>query len=159
VSPGRHHRATLDIDDDPVAALRQALRSRAGRLVRRPLYAGYENKVKRTWRRITRSTWKISYQSRSRRGRGQVKNGKRQQVQNKVFPGYILGRMELTAESYSCVRNTPGVTGFVGATDRAARPAAAVARRGHQWLAPAATTDTKKAKAEIKVPRLRVGDS
>mgnify|MGYP000060691792 CR=1 FL=1 len=53
----------------------------------------------------------------------EVKNGKRSQVQAKVFPGYILVRMELTAESYSCVRNTPGVTGFVGATDRADRPA------------------------------------
>src|SRR5690348_2715652 len=53
----------------------------------------------------------------------EVKNGKRLQVQNKVFPGYILVRMDLTPESYSCVRNTPGVTGFVGATDRVDRPA------------------------------------
>jgi transcriptional antiterminator NusG len=48
----------------------------------------------------------------------EIKNGKRQQVQRKVFPGYILVRMELTDDSWGAVRNTPGVTGFVGATSR-----------------------------------------
>ena len=48
----------------------------------------------------------------------EIKNGKRQQVQRKVFPGYILVRMELNDESWGAVRNTPGVTGFVGATSR-----------------------------------------
>src|SRR4029079_602430 len=68
----------------------------------------------------------------------EVKGGKRQQVQNKVFPGYILVRMELTAASYSCVRKTPGVTGFVGATDRADRPAPLSLDEVLKWLAPAA---------------------
>src|SRR6185312_9524493 len=48
----------------------------------------------------------------------EIKNGKRQQVQRKVFPGYILLRMDLTDDSWGAVRNTPGVTGFVGATSR-----------------------------------------
>ncbi|MDT4917465.1 MAG: transcription termination/antitermination protein NusG, partial [Pseudonocardiales bacterium] len=48
----------------------------------------------------------------------EIKNGKRQQVQRKVFPGYILVRMDLNDESWGAVRNTPGVTGFVGATSR-----------------------------------------
>jgi transcriptional antiterminator NusG len=79
-------------------------------------------------------------------------------VQNKVFPGYILVRMELTAESYSCVRNTPGVTGFVGATDRADRPAPLSLDEVLKWLAPATPAkDTKK--AEIKVLDFEVGDS
>ena len=44
----------------------------------------------------------------------EVKNGVRKQVKRNIFPGYVLVRMELTDESWSCVRNTPGVTGFVG---------------------------------------------
>src|SRR6266704_1407752 len=48
----------------------------------------------------------------------EVKGGKRQQVQEKVLPGYILVRMDLTDESWAAVRNTPGVTGFVGLSSR-----------------------------------------
>jgi transcriptional antiterminator NusG len=48
----------------------------------------------------------------------EIKNGQRKQVNRKVLPGYILVRMELTDDSWSTVRNTPGVTGFVGATSR-----------------------------------------
>lgn len=43
----------------------------------------------------------------------EVKNGQRQTVQRKVFPGYVLVEMNLTNESWYVVRNTPGVTGFV----------------------------------------------
>lgn len=43
-----------------------------------------------------------------------IKNGERQTVEKKVFPGYILVNMTLTEESWYMVRNTPGVTGFVG---------------------------------------------
>ena len=48
----------------------------------------------------------------------EIKNGQRKQVQRKVYPGYILVRMELNDESWGAVRNTPGVTGFVGATSK-----------------------------------------
>src|SRR5260370_31609345 len=48
----------------------------------------------------------------------EIKGGKRQQVSEKVLPGYILVRMELTDESWAAVRNTPGVTGFVGLSSR-----------------------------------------
>ena len=44
----------------------------------------------------------------------EIKNGQRKQVNRKVLPGYILVRMELNDESWGAVRNTPGVTGFVG---------------------------------------------
>ena len=47
-----------------------------------------------------------------------VKDGKRKTVERQVFPGYILVQMELSEESWYVVRNTPGVTGFVGATSR-----------------------------------------
>ena len=48
----------------------------------------------------------------------EVKGGKRQAVVRKKLPGYLFVRMELTDESWSAVRNTPGVTGFVGQTSR-----------------------------------------
>jgi transcriptional antiterminator NusG len=91
----------------------------------------------------------------------EVKSGKRVQVQNKVFPGYILVRMDLTPESYSCVRNTPGVTGFVGATDRADNPAPLSLDEVVKWLAPAVepAAAQRRAPAEVKVIDLEVGDS
>ena len=45
-----------------------------------------------------------------------IKGGKRQVVDSKIFPGYVLVRMDLTDESWSVVKNTPSVTGFVGTT-------------------------------------------
>jgi transcription termination/antitermination protein NusG len=45
-----------------------------------------------------------------------IKAGKRQVVDSKIFPGYVLVRMDLTDESWSVVKNTPSVTGFVGTT-------------------------------------------
>ena len=70
--------------------------------------------------------------------------------------------MELTAESYSCVRNTPGVTGFVGATDRADRPAALLDEvRQVAGAGGGATAEAEEGrKPEIKVASdFEVGDS
>jgi 50S ribosomal protein uL11 len=106
-----------DDDEDPVAALRQSLRFAPGDWYVVHSYAGYENKVKANLEtRITSLDMEeyIFQVEVPTREEIEVKNGKRLNVQNKVFPGYILVRMELTPESYSCVRNTPGVTGFVG---------------------------------------------
>lgn len=50
----------------------------------------------------------------------EVKSGKRQQVTEKVLPGYVLVRLDLTDESWSAIRNTPGVTGFVGLSNKPA---------------------------------------
>lgn len=44
----------------------------------------------------------------------EIKNGQRRTVNKKVFPGYVLVQMKLTDDSWYVVRNTPGVTGFVG---------------------------------------------
>ena len=52
----------------------------------------------------------------------EFKNGKKQTVQRKVFPGYLLVRCEMADESWYCIRNTPGVTGFVGQSDRGQKP-------------------------------------
>jgi transcriptional antiterminator NusG len=84
-------------------------------------YAGYENKVKANLEsRITSLNMEdyIFQIEVPTEEVTQVKSGKRQTVQQKVFPGYLLVRMELTDESWSAVRNTPGVTGFVGQTSR-----------------------------------------
>jgi transcription termination/antitermination protein NusG len=148
---------------DPVAELRQTLRYAPGDWYVVHSYAGYENKVKTNLEtRITSLDMEeFIYQVEvPTREEVEVKNGKRQQVQNKVFPGYILVRMELTPESYSCVRNTPGVTGFVGATDRADRPAPLSLDEVLKWLAPAVQQEKKAgAKAEVKVLDFEVGDS
>ncbi|MEV1331238.1 transcription termination/antitermination protein NusG [Micromonospora costi] len=151
-----------DEEYDPVAELRQKLRYAPGDWYVVHSYAGYENKVKTNLEtRITSLDMEdYIYQVEvPTREEVEVKNGKRSQVQAKVFPGYILVRMELTAESYSCVRNTPGVTGFVGATDRADRPAPLSLDEVLKWLAPAVETEQKKAKPEVKVLDFEVGDS
>ena len=126
-------------------------------------YAGYENKVKANLenRIISLDMEDYIYQVEvPTREEIEVKNGKRVQVQNKIFPGYILVRMELTPESYSCVRNTPGVTGFVGATDRVDKPAPLDLDEVVKWLAPTVEpAEKKKAKVEVKVLDFEVGDS
>ncbi|WSG44411.1 transcription termination/antitermination protein NusG [Dactylosporangium sp. NBC_01737] len=155
--------ATATDVEDPVAELRAALRFAPGDWYVVHSYAGYENKVKTNLEtRITSLDMEeFIYQVEvPTREEVEIKNGKRTQVQNKVFPGYILVRMELTAESYSCVRNTPGVTGFVGATDRADRPAPLSLDEVLKWLAPVVQQEGKKAgKPEVKVLDFEVGDS
>ncbi|GLY96280.1 transcription termination/antitermination protein NusG [Actinoplanes sp. NBRC 103695] len=151
-----------DEDFDPVAELRQKLRYAPGDWYVVHSYAGYENKVKTNLEtRITSLDMEdfIFQVEVPTREEVEVKNGKRLQVQNKVFPGYILVRMDLTPESYSCVRNTPGVTGFVGATDRVDRPAPLSLDEVLKWLAPAVEAEEKKSKPEIKVLDFEVGDS
>ena len=48
----------------------------------------------------------------------EIKDGKRRHVQKRIFPGYILVKMVMTDESWYVVRNTPGVTSFVGSGNR-----------------------------------------
>jgi len=157
--------ATVDADEeeDPVAALRQSLRFAPGEWYVVHSYAGYENKVKANLETRISSLDMEDYifqvEVPTREEIEVNKSGKRVNVQNKVFPGYILVRMELSPESYSCVRNTPGVTGFVGATDRADRPAPLSLDEVIKWLAPAVTTEKSKAKPEIKVLDFEIGDS
>ena len=80
-------------------------------------YAGYENRVKTNLESRIQSLNMEDYIFQIEVPVHQVteiKGGKRQQVSEKVLPGYILVRMDLTDESWAVVRNTPGVTGFVG---------------------------------------------
>ncbi len=151
-------------DFDPAAELRQKLRFAPGDWYVVHSYAGYENKVKANLEtRITSLDMEefIFQVEVPTREEIEVKNGKRSTVQNKVFPGYLLVRMDLTPESYSCVRNTPGVTGFVGSTDRADRPAPLSLDEVLKWLLPSVeqAAGAKKAKPEVRVVDLEVGDS
>jgi transcriptional antiterminator NusG len=108
-------------DEDPIETLRRELRTQYGDWYVVHSYAGYENKVKANLESRIQSLdmedfiFQVEVPTEDV---VEIKNGKRQQVQRKVFPGYILVRMELTDDSWGAVRNTPGVTGFVGATSR-----------------------------------------
>ncbi|WP_073389407.1 transcription termination/antitermination protein NusG [Jatrophihabitans endophyticus] len=108
-------------DEDPIEALRRELRMQFGDWYVVHSYAGYENKVKTNLESRIQSLDMEDYIFQVEvptEDVVEIKNGKRQQVQRKVFPGYILVRMDLNDESWGAVRNTPGVTGFVGATSR-----------------------------------------
>ena len=145
--------AEADADEDPVEVLRRELRTQFGDWYVVHSYAGYENKVKTNLESRIQSLDMEDYIFQVEVPTEEVveiKNGKRQQVQRKVFPGYILVRMELNDESWGAVRNTPGVTGFVGATSR---PSPLSLDEVVKILAPA----TKKAEAVAKGGKAAAG--
>ena len=110
-----------DEELDPAVALKKDLRSRPGDWYVIHSYAGYENKVKANLETRVQNLDVGDYIFQVEVPTEEVteiKNGQRKQVNRKVLPGYILVRMELNDESWGAVRNTPGVTGFVGATSR-----------------------------------------
>jgi transcriptional antiterminator NusG len=110
-----------EADADPVEEMRAALRRAPGDWYVVHSYAGYENKVKTNLetRVQTLDVEDFIFQVEVPTEEvTEIKNGQRKQVQRKVLPGYILVRMDLNDSSWSAVRNTPGVTGFVGATSR-----------------------------------------
>jgi len=79
----------------------------------------------------------------------EFKNGKKQTVQRKVFPGYLLVRCQMTDESWYCIRNTPGVTGFVGQSDRGQKPTPLRRREVRTFL----STKGKDAETETARPK------
>ncbi len=110
-----------DEEEDPAVALKKDLRLKPGEWYVIHSYAGYENKVKANLETRVQNLDVGDYIFQVEVPTEEVteiKNGQRKQVNRKVLPGYILVRMELNDESWGAVRNTPGVTGFVGATSR-----------------------------------------
>jgi transcription termination/antitermination factor NusG len=110
-------------------------------------YAGYENRVKTNLESRIQSLNMEDYIFQVEVPTEEVteiKNGKRQLVQRKVFPGYILVRMDLNDESWGAVRNTPGVTGFVGLSSR---PSPLQLGEVASLLAPEPEPGTKQAEA------------
>ena len=65
----------------------------------------------------------------------EYRNGKKQTVSRKVFPGYLLVRCEMDDESWYCIRNTPGITGFVGQSERGQKPTPLRRREVRTFLA------------------------
>ncbi|MDH6217590.1 transcription termination/antitermination protein NusG [Streptomyces pseudovenezuelae] len=102
---------------DPVEALRQELRALPGEWYVIHTYAGYENRVKTNLeqRAVSLNVEDFIFQAEVPQEEvAQIKNGERKTVRQNKLPGYVLVRMDLTNESWGVVRNTPGVTGFVG---------------------------------------------
>ena len=123
-------------------------------------YAGYENRVKTNLESRIQSLNMEDFIYQIEVPVHQVteiKGGKRQQVQEKVLPGYILVRMDLTDESWAVVRNTPGVTGFVGLSSR---PSPLQLGEVANLLAPEPEPGTKQAEAtRTSTPDFEVGES
>ncbi|AZG48163.1 transcription termination/antitermination protein NusG [Gordonia insulae] len=108
-------------DADPVEELRKQLRRAPGDWYVIHSYAGYENKVKANLETRVQNLDVGDYIFQVEVPTEEVteiKNGQPKKVNRKVLPGYILVRMDLNDESWGAVRNTPGVTGFVGMTSK-----------------------------------------
>ncbi|MFI1027624.1 transcription termination/antitermination protein NusG [Streptomyces sp. NPDC020951] len=102
---------------DPVVALREELRILPGEWYVIHTYAGYENRVKTNLeqRAVSLNVEDYIFQAEVPQEEVvQIKNGDRKTIRQNKLPGYVLVRMDLTNESWGVVRNTPGVTGFVG---------------------------------------------
>jgi transcriptional antiterminator NusG len=102
---------------DAVAAFREELRTLPGEWYVIHTYAGYENRVKSNLeqRAVSLNVEEYIYQAEVPQEEVvQIKNGDRKTIRQNKLPGYVLVRMDLTNESWGVVRNTPGVTGFVG---------------------------------------------
>jgi transcription termination/antitermination protein NusG len=108
-------------EDDVLAEFMREMRMQPGDWYVIHSYAGYENRVKTNLEsRITSLNMEdyIFQIEVPTHLVTEIKSGKKQVVNEKVLPGYILVRMELTDESWAVVRNTPGVTGFVGLSSK-----------------------------------------
>ncbi len=144
-------------ENDPNAEFRRALRTAAGDWYVVHSYAGYEKKVKGNLaNRVQALNMEdfIFQVEVPEEEITEIKNGQRKQVKRNVFPGYVLVRMDLTDESWSCIRNTPGVTGFVG---NAHHPSPLSLSEVENILAP--RPSKKGDKAEIKVVDFEIGES
>src|SRR3954451_4173919 len=122
-----------DEDDDELEA-EPSPYDRPGRWFVVHTYAGYENKVKQNLASRVRS---MNVEERifevviPMEDVIEFKNGRKVVVQKKVWPGYLLIRLALDDESWYVVRNTPGVTGFVGS---GAKPTPLTRREVEEWL-------------------------
>ena len=144
-------------EDDPNAEFRRTLRAAIGDWYVVHSYAGYEKKVKGNLANRTISLNMEDYIFQIEVPEEEVmeiKNGQRKMVKRNIYPGYVLVRMDLTDESWSVVRNTPGVTGFVG---NAHNPSPLSMDEVEKILAPRPVK--KSDKPEIRVVDFEVGES
>ena len=144
-------------ENDPNAEFRRTLRAAIGDWYVIHSYAGYEKKVKGNLANRIQSLNMEDYIFQVEVPEEEVmevKNGARKMVKRNIYPGYVLVRMDLTDESWSVVRNTPGVTGFVG---NAHNPSPLSMDDVEKILAP--RPQKKADKADIKFVDFEVGES
>jgi transcription termination/antitermination protein NusG len=152
--------AEEQLDVDPVEEFMRQLRAMPGDWYVIHSYAGYENRVKTNLENRISSLNMEDFIFQIEvpvHNVTEIKQGKRQQVSEKVLPGYILVRLELTDESWAVVRNTPGVTGFVGLSSR---PSPLSLHEVASLLAPEPEEQVKQAEAKA-APKVdyEVGES
>ena len=146
-------------ETDAVAEFNRELRMLPGDWYVVHSYAGYENRVKTNLESRITSLNMEDYIFQIEVPTHQVteiKSGKKQTVNEKVLPGYILVRMDLTDESWAAVRNTPGVTGFVGLSSR---PSPLSLTEVATLLAPEPQEKAAKAEAPRMAVEYEVGES
>ncbi|MCN9241385.1 transcription termination/antitermination protein NusG [Streptomyces sp. RY43-2] len=158
-------------DLDPVEKLRQELRALPGEWYVIHTYAGYENRVKTNLeqRAVSLNVEDYIFQAEVPQEEVvQIKNGDRKTIRQNKLPGYVLVRMDLTNESWGVVRNTPGVTGFVGnaydpyplTLDEIVKMLAPEAEeKAAREAAEAAGKPAPQRKVEVQVLDFEVGDS
>ena len=143
---------------DPVEEMRAALRRAPGDWYVVHSYAGYENRVKANLESRTISLNMEDYIFQVEvptEDVVEIKSGQRKNVRRNKFPGYVLVRIDLTDESWSAVRHTPGVTGFVG---HAHQPTPLTVDEVMAILGPTVDAAEKPA-AQVTVLDFEVGDS
>jgi transcriptional antiterminator NusG len=153
----------LDLTDPPAEdsyeEFRRQLASMPGDWYVVHCYAGYENRVKSNVESRIGSLNMEDYIFQIEvptEDVVEIKNGKRANVTRKKYPGYVYVRMELTDESWSAVRNTPGVTGFVGLTTK---PSPLSLDEVAPILAPEPKVEAGAVKTKTKLVDFEVGES
>ncbi|MGW5365017.1 transcription termination/antitermination protein NusG [Actinopolymorpha pittospori] len=146
--------------EDVLAEFRAALRSKPGDWYVIHTYSGMENRVKANLENRIQSLNMEDYIFEvvvPQEEVAEIKNGQRRMVRRTVLPGYVLVRMDLTDESWSAVRHTPSVTGFVG---HAHQPVPLGLDEVEKMLAPV-VVETKEPdkKKKAEVVDFQVGDS
>ena len=162
--------AAEEPEEDPVQQLRMHLRSALGEWYVIHSYSGHENRVKTqlATRTETMDMEEFIFEVQvPMEDATEVKNGQKKIVRRVRVPGYVLVRMDLTTESWRVVRDTPGVTGFVG---NATEPTPLTFDEIFSMLAPSVGLPEKKRSsgssgssskpaAAQKVPDFQVGES
>ena len=162
--------ASEEPEEDPLQQLRMHLRSAIGEWYVIHSYSGHENRVKTQLATRTETMDMEEYIFEVQvpmEDATEVKNGQKKIVRRVRVPGYVLVRMDLTTESWRVVRDTPGVTGFVG---NATEPTPLTFDEIYSMLAPSVGLPEKKRSsggagasskpaAAQKVPDFQVGES
>ena len=160
--------AAEEPEEDPLQQLRMHLRSALGEWYVIHSYSGHENRVKTqlATRTETMDMEEFIFEVQvPMEDATEVKNGQKKIVRRVRIPGYVLVRMDLTTESWRVVRDTPGVTGFVG---NATEPTPLTFDEIYSMLAPSVGLPEKKRSsggssskpaAAQKMPDFHVGES